>query len=80
MIHSYVPRMRKRTVFDYCDAHDFGGGKGAAEIVCEGGPAFGAPCAPRLCRILPGSDYYAEGCTDEEFAVLVADWAVNRKG
>ncbi|MEN3225160.1 MULTISPECIES: hypothetical protein [Mycolicibacterium] len=71
--------MRKKTVFDLCESHaSLGGGRRTAEIVCEGGPAYGSACSPRPCRILPGSDYYAEGCTDEEFADMVANWAVNR--
>lgn len=71
--------MRKKTVFDLCESHaGLGGGKRTAEIVCEGGPAYGAACSPRPCRVLPGIDFYAEGCTDEEFADMVANWAVNR--
>ena len=72
--------MRKRTVFDFCDAHDFGGGKSAAKIVCEGGPAYGTPCTPQPCRVLPGSDFFGESATDEVAADWVRDWACNRKG
>lgn len=70
--------MRKTTVFDLCETHSsLGGGRRTAEMICEGGPAHGAACAPRLCRVLPGTDFYTEGCTDEDFADLVAKWAVN---
>lgn len=73
--------MRQKTVFDLCSIHEhFGGGRRTAELVCEGGPAYGGACAPRLCRVLPGRDFYAEGCTDEAFAQMVSDWAVNRGG
>lgn len=71
--------MRKQTVFDLCQTHaGIGGGRSTAEMVCEGGPVRSGPCSPRPCRILPGSDFYAESCTDEEFAGLVANWAVNK--
>ncbi|MFA5709293.1 hypothetical protein [Mycolicibacterium sp.] len=71
--------MRKQTVFDLCDTHAaLGGGRRSAEMACEGGPAYGGPCSPRPCRILPGSDFYSQDCTDEEFVGLVANWAVNR--
>jgi hypothetical protein len=70
--------MRQRTVFDWCEVHsNLGGGRRAAEIVCEGGPGSGAGCSPRLCRVLPGTDYYSP-TTDEEFVKLVQEWAVNR--
>lgn len=72
--------MRKATVFDLCENHKHhGGGYRTAEMVCEGGPAHGDACSPRPCRILPGSDFYHERCTDEEFAELVANWGVNKK-
>ncbi|MEN4464250.1 hypothetical protein ABFV47_25110 [Mycolicibacterium fortuitum] len=70
--------MRKKTVFDLRERHaGLEGGYRTAEIVCEGGPAHGPPCSPRPCRILPGPDFYNESCTDE-FADMVANWAVNR--
>lgn len=72
--------MRKTTVFDLCETHSsLGGGRRTAEIVCEGGPACAGPCSPQLCRILPGTDFYSDRCTDEEFANLVAKWEVNAK-
>ncbi|WP_157680268.1 hypothetical protein [Mycobacterium dioxanotrophicus] len=71
--------MRKKTVFDLCESHaSLGGGRRTAEIVCEGGPAYGSPCTPRPCRILPGSDDFAESATDEVAAEWVRDWAINR--
>lgn len=71
--------MRKRTVFDLCETHaNLGGGRRTAEIMCEGGPAGGGPCAPRLCRVLPGTDFYSESVTDEEFTELIRAWAVNK--
>lgn len=72
--------MRKRTVFDLCQSHaSLGGGYRTAEIVCEGGPAYGSPCSPRPCRILPGSDFFAESATDEVAAGWVRDWEINRE-
>lgn len=72
--------MRKRTVFNLCESHaGLGSGYRTAEIVCEGGPAYGSPCAPSPCQILPGADFYAEDCTDEEFSDMVANWAINRQ-
>ena len=71
--------MRKRTVFQLCPVHKhLGGGRRTAEIVCEGGPAYGAPCAPSPCVVRPGSDLFAAGVTDTDVADLIADWAVNR--
>lgn len=72
--------MRKTTVFDLCKTHSaFGGGRRTAEMVCEGGPAYGAPCSPRPCRVLPGTDFYNDQCTDEEFVTMVEKWALNAK-
>lgn len=70
--------MRKRTVFDLCDTHDgrLGRGREIAVIVCEGGPS--QPCSPRPCRVLPGSDYFAAGVTDDDARDLVRDWTANR--
>lgn len=79
-VRVYSFGMRKKTVFNLCESHvGLGGGYRTAEIVCEGGPASGSPCAPRPCQILPGEDFYAEGCTDEEFSGMVANWAINRQ-
>ncbi|MFZ2238398.1 MAG: hypothetical protein WAV90_02500 [Gordonia amarae] len=73
--------MRQKTVFDLCSTHgSLGGGRRTAEIVCEGGPGYGGPCTPRPCRVLPGRDFYGEGHSDEEFAQMISDWAVNRGG
>jgi len=74
--------MRKRTVFDLCDTHDgrLGRGREIAVIVCEGGPAYGKPCSPRPCRVLPGSDYFAVGVTDDDVCDLVRNWDINRAG
>lgn len=72
--------MRKKTVFALCETHaTLGGGRRTAEIVCEGGPASGAPCTPEPCRVLPGRDYYSPSCTDAEFVDMIANWAVNRR-
>lgn len=72
--------MRKKTVFDWCGTHaGLGGGYRSAEIACEGGPAYGGPCSPRPCRILPGADFYSPTVTDEEFADLVKNWGCNRQ-
>lgn len=74
--------MRAKTVFDLCTAHtDWTKTYGryrTAEIVCEGGPAYGAACSPRPCRILPGSDLFAGSATDAVAAEWVRDWTVNR--
>ncbi len=73
--------MRKKTVFDLCPAHEGWttqyGRYRTAEIVCEGGPAYGPPCSPRLCRVLPGSDLFAVSATDAVAADWVRTWGVN---
>lgn len=70
--------MRKRTNFQLCDNHKhWGTGRKAAEMVVEGGPAFGKPCSPKMCRVLPGSDYY-NPYPDSEFENLIRNWSVNQ--
>lgn len=71
--------MRKRTNFQLCENHkSWGKGRNAAEMVVEGGPGIGEPCAPKMCRVLPGEDYYIPTCTDREFEELIENWAVNK--
>lgn len=73
--------MRKHTRFDLCQTHSGLGSAGRyrlAEIFCEGGPGSGPPCTPRLCRVWPGRDLFAETATDEVAAEWVRTWDVNR--
>lgn len=78
---SGIPQTRKHTRFELCQTHSGLGSSGRyrlAEIFCEGGPGSGPACAPRLCRIWPGRDLFAETATDEVAAEWVRTWEVNR--
>lgn len=72
--------MRKQTRFELCETHanwGAGGRQRLAEMFCEGGPGSGGSCSPRLCRVWPGTDLFAETATDEVAAEWVSAWAVN---
>lgn len=71
--------MRKKTVFRLCSKHEgMARGYDLAKIVCEGGPRWGCE-EGSPCVIRPGSDYFAQGCTDDEFVQLVAGWPANKR-
>ncbi len=75
--------MRQRTVFRLCPAHQHLGAEGRhrlAEIVCEGGPAYGRPCHPAgLCEIQPGSDLFVPTATDAVAREWVENWTINER-
>lgn len=54
------PRIRKRTVFEPCEAHAAEYASESryrrAETFAEGG--WPSPCRPRKCRMRPGRDFY----------------------
>lgn len=71
---------RQRSRFELCDHHAHWQSKGRyrlAEIFCEGGPAVGVPCAPTMCALRPGRDFFNESVTDEMAAQWVREWSVN---
>ena len=73
---------RKVTKFTTCEAHTFAGmGRGRlAEMFCEGGPAFGGPCAGAGCSFSPGLDLFEPSICDRTFDTRPGSlfaWGVN---